>query len=100
MGRQYILSYHWKNLFDTETKNISKNKNICNIAPFAAVAPWWMGLIISEIIADNLFSVYDGARRAGQRDRERAEEMIARRDPGGGGGGATERGGEAMDHFQ
>ena len=72
MGRKYIFGYHPKNLFDTETKNISKNKNICNIAPFAAVAPWWMGLIISEIIADNLFSVYDGARRAGQRDRERA----------------------------
>ena len=58
----------------TLTKNISKNENICNIAPFGVVAPWWMGLIISEIIVDNLFSVCDrerGAQDNGPRARKR-----------------------------
>ena len=63
-----------------------------------------MGLIISEIIADNLFSVYDrewdaqGAQDNGTEESAQ-EEMIELRDLAGavlvirGGGGA-------MDHFQ
>lgn len=62
-----------------------------------------MGLIISEIIADNLFSVYDtewdaqGAQDNGTESAQ--EEMIARRDLAGA-VLVIREGGEAMDHFQ